>query len=413
MKRTIFPIAQSQSGSAASYGFVAFITLAWLVLFMLLSGTSMAQWTPQPYLYAYPSDPTAYPAPPSLTNNTALEAIFVQYQVSAYYQAFPGCQNPELQKAHEIYCNGDIDGLKTALQVSGLFSFVEKAALYYPTNTCPTGCSNPVVVNDPNPGYQLDITEARCAWTITKGDPNVVIAVVDTEFDLNNPDLQGKFVSVTGTNGTYVHGTPVSGMIVAEHNNNFGCAGLAPDCRLAGYVVSGSVWDAVWQAYVDGYRVINISWVGAGSSTTIELAAQEMRENGTLIVWSAGNGNFGDPSQHPGYANIPGVIIVSSVSADGSVHEEVNYSEDVDLCAPGNAVATLHHGTAWGTSFSAPSVCAAAGLILSVNSCLSPLAIENILKLSACPIRDANGLIQSGRISIIRFFHTPAMPPAV
>ena len=49
------------------------------------------------------------------------------------------------------------------------------------------------------------------AWTITQGDPNVVIAVVDTKFDLTNPDLVGKFISMDGANnGNNLHGSEVS-----------------------------------------------------------------------------------------------------------------------------------------------------------------------------------------------------------
>jgi hypothetical protein len=367
-----------------------------LLLFMfVLSNSLLAQ--PSEYLYVYPAAQDAYPG----NLNTNLQAIFQQYQVAEYSQAFPGATEEPLSNAYHIYAGGDVAALKTALDQSGSFSSTELSPYSTPTGGttgCPTGCSNPIQVNDPNQGYQVDITEAGCAWTITQGDPNVVIAVVDTKFDLTNPDLVGKFISMDGANnGNNLHGTEVSGMIVGNHNNNFGIAGLAPDVRLAGYFVYLGIFGydpfpQVWNAFLDGQKVINFSWgspTHTPASATITNMVKIMVESGVTFVVAAGNSEPGLPTLADPFADFPGVIMVSSVSSDGTVHEWVDYNEHVDLCAPGNGVACLAPGgTCWGTSMSAPAVCAAIGLMLSVNPCLSNIEIENILKATACPMVD-------------------------
>lgn len=367
-----------------------------MVVVLFLSGLYLlAQGSATGYLYVYPDDPSAYPDPNGSPGNPTLQALFQQYQVVAYLKSFPNASDPGLDNAYEIHCNTDISALNGALQQTKLFSVIEEAA-YYELVNCPTPCNNPLTVNDPNAGYQFDLTQAGCAWTITQGNPDIVVGVADAFFDLNDDDLNdGQIISLWGpNNSTNPHGTLVAGMIVATPNNGTGTAGLAPNIKVAAYSVPtngpfGNPWPAIWQAYLDGRRIINVSWSGVGGSsaplTTVQ-AITEIVNNGTLLVVAAGNGDPGNPTPHDAYADIPGVVMVSSVSSDGGVHQWVDYNEHVDLCAPGNGVGSLVYGVGWGTSYSAPAVCAAAGLILSVNECLTPAEIENILKASACPM---------------------------
>ncbi len=267
-----------------------------------------------------------------------------------------------------------------------------------PVLDCPILCSNPATVNDPYSGYELTLPGYPCAWGITQGDPSVVIAVVDADFDLNHPDLSGNIISKVGTPGSPEcgwHGNAVAGAIIATPNNGIDVAGAAPGAKVAGYIVDsqflancgckGNPWPQVWKAYLDGRRIINVSWSGMEQGTSgvpVVAAIKEMTENGTLLILAAGNGQPGD-FNHWEYSNIPGVINVSSISSDGTLHQWVTYNQYVDLCAPGNGVGIVSSeytcdGTtsivhnAYGTSQSAPNVAASAALILSVNPCLTP-----------------------------------------
>lgn len=387
--------------------------VATVAVFAMCTTFMQAQGSASGYLYVYPSDPSAYPDQQGGVSNSALQSILNNYQVVSYVKSFPGAVSLQLQNAFEIHCNGDVNALKTDLGNSGLFSLVEfesyMQAVSIPFLDCPESCSNPQSINDPNSGYELTLPGYPCAWNITQGDQSIVVAVVDTDFDLNHPDLQGQIISKVGTPGSAAcayHGLIVAATIVATPNNGIGVAGVAPGARVAGYVVTSSgscvagcstapgasVWPSVWQAYLDGRRIINVSWCCSLGSGTVVEAIKEMTENGTLLIVAAGNGDPGDIA-HSNYSNIPGVINVSSISSDGTLHQWVHYNQYVDLCAPGNGVGTLTYdcggGTynnAWGTSLSAPNAAGAAALVLSVNPCLKASEVENILKTTTCPI---------------------------
>jgi subtilisin family serine protease len=84
---------------------------------------------------------------------------------------------------------------------------------------------------------RLNVSEA---WKITKGDPKVLVGVIDNGFDFFHPDLKGQLVPGMYFPGGYhtefyenvAHGTLVSSIIVAKDNNPTGMVGLAPRCRV-------------------------------------------------------------------------------------------------------------------------------------------------------------------------------------
>lgn len=77
------------------------------------------------------------------------------------------------------------------------------------------------------------------AWDITKGSPNVVVAIIDTGVDYTHPDLQGSmwrdaegrpgknfYNDSYNLNPSY-HGTHVGGIVGARSNNGIGISGIA------------------------------------------------------------------------------------------------------------------------------------------------------------------------------------------
>jgi subtilisin family serine protease len=84
---------------------------------------------------------------------------------------------------------------------------------------------------------RLNVAEA---WQITKGDPKVLVGVIDNGFDFYHPDLKGQLLpGFYYPNGYHTefyenvaHGTLVSSLIVAREDNPAGMVGLAPRCRV-------------------------------------------------------------------------------------------------------------------------------------------------------------------------------------
>ena len=77
------------------------------------------------------------------------------------------------------------------------------------------------------------------AWRTTKGNPNVLVGVIDNGFDFFHPDLKGQVVPGYYYSGGFhtefyeaiAHGTMISSMIVAKDDDS-GMVGLAPHCKV-------------------------------------------------------------------------------------------------------------------------------------------------------------------------------------
>jgi subtilisin family serine protease len=78
------------------------------------------------------------------------------------------------------------------------------------------------------------------AWKITRGDPKVLVGVIDNGFDFFHPDLKGQLIPGMYYPGGYhtefyenvAHGTLVASIIVARDDHPTGMVGLAPHCRV-------------------------------------------------------------------------------------------------------------------------------------------------------------------------------------
>jgi len=114
--------------------------------------------------------------------------------------------------------------------------------------------SVPFVPNDP--GFaaqrpQLDAMAVPQAWSLTQGDPAIVIGIVD---DGVAPDPDLNFVPGNANGGT--HGTQAALLAAAQINNGIGGAGICGECR----VLPSS--DVDW-AVDHGADVISITRCGA------------------------------------------------------------------------------------------------------------------------------------------------------
>ena len=265
------------------------------------------------------------------------------------------------------------------------------------------------------------------AWDITQGDPNLIVAILDSGAKLDHPEFSGRIWvntnesedgSDTDSNNfvddingwdfvnndndpTDDHGlgTNVGGIALASGNNNIGYAGVNWNskimiCKILDDKNSGyySWWaDAVYYAVDNGASVINMSVGGNGSSTLLEDAINYAYNNNVPVVVSTGNQN--SVIQYP--AQYENAFAIGSTNPDDtrsvpffwSETSGSNYGPELDFVAPGNYMYGLNNSSNtnynyyWGgTSQAAPHVAGLISLLLSVDSNLTVDEIRTILE---------------------------------
>lgn len=167
------------------------------------------------------------------------------------------------------------------------------------------------VFNDGHFGsYDADI-DAPEAWEITKGSPNIVVAVFDEGVTSNHPDLpNSRQIRLNGSNFGYGncndpspqnnanHGNACAGVIAASMDNNEGIAGIAPNCKIMPlrwdkYTADIGMADGIKFAVDYGANIISCSW-GANSDNptlvpAIISAIEYAINNGVIVIFAAGN----------------------------------------------------------------------------------------------------------------------------
>jgi subtilisin family serine protease len=265
------------------------------------------------------------------------------------------------------------------------------------------------------------------AWAVTHGDPNMLVAVVDTDVDASQPDLAGKVVVGKNFSGDNTpdpegHGTAVAGLIAAIPNNGIGIAGLGWNTKVLAVRVLDSQGAGLaskiaagirYAADYPGVKIVNLSLqqdsTDAGKvSTELQDAITYAQSKGLLVVAAAGN----QPVSAPSYpAAFPGVLSVAAV--DGSDDSLAKFSRRgpwVDIAAPGVGVLTLAtpcaDGNCWvtpdGTSFATPIVSASAALVWAAYPGLTAQQVAARLMSTATRVAGtstdfSNGVVDVGR----------------
>src|SRR5690606_15736165 len=94
-----------------------------------------------------------------------------------------------------------------------------------------------------------------------------------------------------------------------------------------------SLASRITKAYLDGFRIINVSWSGSVDTAV----ANEMISNGVTLICGAGNDT--NSNFHFQLAGIDGVIIVSGTDhADSLGPTKLSRMGQSDLCAPGTFI---------------------------------------------------------------------------
>lgn len=300
--------------------------------------------------------------------------------------------------------------------------------------------------------WALSMLEVADAWNMATGE-GVIVGVIDTGIDWNHPDLKkslwinskedingnGTFepwsseTEINGISGDLngidedgngypddvigfdhvdqelanygdasnpdpipedesEHGTPVSGVISAQANNDIGIAGIAYNAKLltskafdaTGNAESDDIATAIIYAVLNGAKVLNFSFGEVFMSPIVHDAIKYAYANGVVMFSSSGNNNWTRP-HYP--SDHPEVISVGGVDPDGTKYGFGNYGSLIDFAAPATQVWSTDVNSGYddfnGTSLAAPHGAAVAALLLEKDLTLSPAEIRGILQETA------------------------------
>lgn len=305
--------------------------------------------------------------------------------------------------------------------------------------------------------------DTELAWDITRGDPNLIVAVLDSGVKLDHPEFSGRIWNNSNENengydtdsNNYIddingwdfvnndndptddhgHGTNVTGIALASGDNDRGYAGMNWNskimvCKILDDNNNGfySWWaEAIYYAVNNGASVINLSAGGNGSSTLLENAINYAYNNNVSVVVSTGNQN--SVIQYP--AKYTNAFAIGSTNADDTrsvpffwnTTSGSNYGPELDFVAPGNYIfglsysSSTNYNTYWGgTSQAAPHVSGLISLLLSVDPNLTVDGIRTILEASSeDQVGDSNDTIGwdqyygHGRINAFQALMNPVL----
>jgi subtilisin family serine protease len=290
--------------------------------------------------------------------------------------------------------------------------------------------------------------DAPETWDIETGDPNVVIAILDTGVDYTHPDLaaniwnntdeipkngidddaNGFIDDVMGWDFVYHdndpkdglgHGTACAGIAGAVSNNGIGIAGVCWNCTIMPVQVMNKTGSGYWTDIANGITyaadngadVISMSF-GSESVPNILLdAVNYAYSNGVFLCASVGNHDEPIELYPAAYENVTAIAMTdlhdkrSHFLTFGS-----NYGEWVDIAAPGSLIYSTSPTyyispyvrpsyDSWsGTSFATPMVAGVAALLLSKDPSLTPDEVKALLCNNVDPYH-SNKYIGTGRLN--------------
>jgi subtilisin family serine protease len=250
-----------------------------------------------------------------------------------------------------------------------------------------------VIPSDPNyvKQWYLDRIRAPLAWDKIRETPKVIIAVIDTGVQLNNPDLAANIWTNSGeiagngvdddhngfiddvhgwdfvnnvpnpepkfqdgfTESGIMHGTVVAGIIAAAGDNGIGISGITWQAKImslkalddSGEGRTSDVIRAIDYAINNKASIINLSFVGTDYSRGLYEAITRAYNAGVIVVAAAGNeesgGQGGNLDQVPMYPACDDGAnnMVIGVAATDAVDQKASFSSYgsrcVDIAAPG------------------------------------------------------------------------------
>jgi subtilisin family serine protease len=288
--------------------------------------------------------------------------------------------------------------------------------------------SGPAFAADPRRDEQwgLEMVRAEAAWETSTG-VGADVAVIDTGVQFDHRDLGGRLLTGydflsddpigPGDGDGNGHGTHVTGIIVANRDNDEGITGVAPGAEVLPLRVlsddgTGVVDDtirAIDYAIAHDVHVINLSlgdFLPLQSTIFNDPDYAEALERavaaGIVVVVAAGNDRL-PMCQNP---DVDGIVCVGAVDNRGMRSLYSSFGEDVDLMAPGGSdlggpaedvLSTFTrppYDSIAGTSQAAPHVAGVAALLVSLGLEGQVAADRIIATTAAGDIVDASAAVE-------------------
>jgi MYXO-CTERM domain-containing protein len=209
------------------------------------------------------------------------------------------------------------------------------------------------------------------AWDITRGDSQVVVAVLDTGVDQGHADLApARMVNpkniLSGSNDASptslaidAHGTACMGLIAATADNQIGVSGVCPQCSWMPVRIFGDfaqlasmsqIAEGITYAADNGAWVISNSWgigqelidQGGFDMTPLYDAVRHAVNNGrdgkgSLVLFAAGNGDGNLNAQEIGPDELPAMdetMAIGGCDHNGTVARYSDFGSCVSVLAP-------------------------------------------------------------------------------
>lgn len=255
--------------------------------------------------------------------------------------------------------------------------------------------------------------ETPAAWDMTTGLTTVNVAIIDSGFQLDHPDMAGKITRAfnyhnnTPTPFNDFHGTHVAGITGAATNNGVGVASIGFNVRLHVYGImtpsggldSAASIRAIIAAGDNGVRAINMSYGGPFNSSTERDAISYAISKGVLPIAAAGNNGNTQLFYPAAHAE---VIAVASSAPNDTRSNFSTHGNWVDVAAPGQNILSTVPGSAYGpsdgTSMASPVVAGLAGLVFSANPSLTPTQVRNFIESTVDPVAGGQ-YVNRGRVN--------------
>lgn len=255
-------------------------------------------------------------------------------------------------------------------------------------------------------GWHLRATNVKEGWAISKGDSNIVIAIVDDGIDVNHRMFSGRFYkayNVFTQNRTLSpgegHGTHVAGL--AAGSSDFysqGAAGIAPNCKIMpiqvfdnGMCTFSSLASGIMYAIHNGADVVNVS-VGPSFPGLNQLPVEEQiqianqyfkneervykriietaKEKNVILVFAAGNDNI-VTAILPECRSVTNSVNVAACTPDFKSSDFTNYLLGTNVSAPGVNIYSAYPSDSFksfdGTSMAAPIISGTIALMKGIK----------------------------------------------